>query len=64
LNKLRENIIDELTEIWNDAENCLAEHDDEQALELKSEFTIKLEKYNLTTEELKVLKDEMISMGG
>mgnify|MGYP001252943559 FL=1 len=64
MNKLRENIIDELTEIWNDAENCLAEHDDEQALELKSEFTIKLEKYNLTTEELKVLKDEMISMGG
>lgn len=64
MNKLRENIIDELTEIWNDAENCLTEHDDEQALELKSEFTIKLEKYNLTTEELKVLKDEMISMGG
>lgn len=64
MNKLRENIIDELTEIWNNAENCLAEHDDEQALELKSEFTIKLEKYNLTTEELKVLKDEMISMGG
>lgn len=64
MNKLRENIIDELTEIWNDAENCLAEHDDEQALELKSEFTIKFEKYNLTTEELKVLKDEMISMGG
>mgnify|MGYP001592789234 CR=1 FL=1 len=64
MNKLRENIIDELTEIWNDAENCLAEHDDEQALELKSEFTIKLEKYNLTTEELKVLKDKMISMGG
>ena len=64
MNKLRENIINELTEIWNNAENCLAEHDDEQALELKSEFTIKLEKYNLTTEELKVLKDEMISMGG
>ena len=64
MNKLRESIIDELTEIWNDAENCLAEHDDEQALELKSEFTIKLEKYNLTTEELKVLKNEMISMGG
>ena len=64
MNKLRENIIDELTEIWNNAENCLAEHDDEQSLELKSEFTIKLEKYNLTTEELKVLKDEMISMGG
>ena len=64
MNKLRENIIDELTEIWNNAENCLAEHDDEQALELKSEFIIKLEKYNLTTEELKVLKDEMISMGG
>ena len=64
MNKLRENIIDELTEIWNDAENCLAEHDDEQVLELKSEFTIKFEKYNLTTEELKVLKDEMISMGG
>ena len=64
MNKLRENIIDELTEIWNDAENCLAEHDDEQALELKSEFTIKLEKYNLTTEELKVLKNEMISIGG
>ena len=64
MNKLRENIIDELTEIWNNAENCLAEHDDEQALELKSEFTIKLEEYNLTTEELKVLKDEMISMGG
>ena len=64
MNKLRENIIDELTEIWNDAENCLAEHDDEQALELKSEFTIKFEKYNLTTEKLKVLKDEMISMGG
>ena len=64
MNKLRENIIDELTEIWNNAENCLAEHDDEQALELKSEFTIKLEKYNLTTEELKVIKDEMISLGG
>ena len=56
MNKLRENIIDELTEIWNDAENCLAEHDDEQALELKSEFTIKFEKYNLTTEELDKLK--------
>ena len=56
MNKLRENIIDELTEIWNDAENCLADHECSRALELKEIFTIKFEKYNLTTEELDELK--------
>ena len=64
MNKLRENIIDELTEIWRNAENCLVDQNDNQTLELKSEFTIKLEKYNLTTEELDALNDEIKSMGG
>jgi len=49
---MREYLIDELMQIWCAAENCLADHECSRALELKSEFTIKLEKYNLTTEEL------------
>ena len=61
---MRENIIYELTEIWRNAENCLVEHNDNQAIELKSEFTTKYEKYNLTTEELEALDDEITSMGG
>ena len=61
---MRENIIDELTETWSNAEKCLVDHNDERALELKSEFTIKLEKYNLTTEELESLDDGITSMGG
>ena len=61
---MRENIIYELTEIWRNAENCLVDQNDNQTLELKSEYTIKLEKYNLTTEELDALNDEIKSMGG
>lgn len=61
---MRYRLIYELSEIWNQAENCLADHDDGKALDLKAEFEIKFEKYNLTSKEIEVLDDEMKGYGG
>ena len=64
MKKMRDNLISELSEIWRKAENCLADHDDGKALDLKAKFEMKFKKYNLTADEFEALSLEIESIGG
>mgnify|MGYP006928373506 CR=1 FL=1 len=65
-NKVRQSQIDDLVDLWREAENELSERfgDYQKSLQLKADFTAKLEELNLNEAEMIQLNEEIQNEGG
>lgn len=60
---MRHKLIETLVDLWRRAENDLADHLDDEALEKKERFNAIFEKSKPTTEEIKEINEQLESMG-
>lgn len=60
---MRHKLIETLVDLWRRAENDLADHLDDEALEKKERFNTIFEKLKPTTEEIKEINEQLESMG-